>query len=72
MALEYMCQNCEVRLDPLMTKKEVDYFLKAGCPMCHHRSWVLVEGTYQKFIKNSDVVAIVQKEDKTDEEGKHT
>lgn len=44
MSLEYMCQNCEVRLDPLMTKHEAHYFLKAGCPMCHQRSWVLVEG----------------------------
>ncbi len=44
MSLEYMCQNCGVRLDPLMSKEEAEYFLKAGCPMCHQGSWVLVEG----------------------------
>ena len=72
MGLEYMCQNCEIRLDPHMTKHECDYFLKAGCPICHHNSWVLVEGTYQKFIENSDVVAVIETEDETDEEGKPT
>ena len=54
MGLEYMCQNCGVRLDPLMTKKEADYFLKAGCPMCHHRSWVLVEGLMDRGENNEE------------------
>jgi hypothetical protein len=48
MSLEYMCQNCGVRLDPLMTKNEAQYFMVNGCPMCHINQWVLVEGIYDE------------------------
>jgi DNA-directed RNA polymerase subunit RPC12/RpoP len=48
MGLEYMCQNCGVRLDPLMTKDEAQYFMVHGCPMCDHNSWVIVEGIYDE------------------------
>jgi hypothetical protein len=60
MGLEYMCQNCGVRLDPLMTKEEADFFLKAGCPMCHQTAWVLVEGNFAEWLQNSNVVAFIE------------
>lgn len=62
MSLEYMCSKCEVRLDPHMTKEEATYFLNGGCPLCHTNSWVLVEGTYSEWFKNSNVVVLVEEE----------
>ena len=44
-----MCINCEIRLDPYMTKEEIEPFLKAGCPLCNHFDcWRLVEGKLLK------------------------
>ena len=60
MTLEYECQNCKIRLDPNMTKQEADYFLRAGCPLCHQNSWVLVEGTFTEWVQNSNVVALIE------------
>lgn len=44
--MEYECANCKVRLDPLMTEEEAEYFLKNGCIVCHHVAWRLVPPTY--------------------------
>jgi Zn finger protein HypA/HybF involved in hydrogenase expression len=48
MSLEIMCQKCKCRLDPLMTRSEADYFILSGCPMCHQKAWVIVEGIYEE------------------------
>jgi Zn finger protein HypA/HybF involved in hydrogenase expression len=62
MSLEYECKNCKIRLDPLMTKDEADYFLKMGCPMCHHNAWQIVEGIYDKWIKEANPIILIEEE----------
>ena len=70
MSLEYQCKNCEVRLDPHMTKEEADYFLKAGCPLCHHNAWQIVEGTYDQWVESSNPIILIEEEKEgSDEEG---
>ena len=41
--LEYQCKACEVRLDPLMTKSETQYFFDNGCLQCGSNDWKVVE-----------------------------
>lgn len=68
MSLEYECKNCQVRLDPLMSKEEADYFLNAGCPICHQNCWQIVEGIYEQWIKDSNPIILIEEEENDDEE----
>ena len=36
--------HCNVRLDPLMTKSEAEWFFDNGCPVCKKNEWQIVVG----------------------------
>ena len=59
MSLEYMCQKCNIRLDPLMSKEEADFYLKGGCPFCGLNQWVLVEGLYDQTFNDENPPSII-------------
>ena len=39
---EYECTNCKIRLDPLMTKDEAQWFFDNGCTVCEENKWQIV------------------------------
>ena len=54
--MEFECAACGVRLDPMMTAQETQYFLTNGCIMCHQNCWRLVPPEFDP--KNIASVAV--------------
>ena len=38
---EYLCAQCGIRLDPLMTPDEAQWFFDNGCPECDANHWLI-------------------------------